>query len=317
MMKKWISLLLVALMLLAIAPVAMADPEVTITEDSIVTIVNCKNSANVREKATSNSAKIGEAKRGKTFQLLAVEGNWYKIQYTKEKTGYVFHTFVKVGKKGDAPLANTATVTNAPNGVNIRTKASSKSKILGVAHNGDTFDVKGKSGKWTKVAYSTGVDGVAYIFTSYLTINGGGSSSDVTPVDNEKGYIDCNTKVNVRKKASSSSTKLGTLERGTEITITGISGKWTRISYKGDSAFVFSEYVSSTKPDSDVTGKTATIVNCKYAVNIRKKASSSSTKLGTAKNGETFEVKGVSGKWVKIAYDGGTAYVYNKYVKIG
>ena len=118
MMKKWISLLLVALMLLAIAPVAMADPEVTITEDSIVTIVNCKNSANVREKATSNSAKIGEAKRGKTFQLLAVEGNWYKIQYTKEKTGYVFHTYVKVGKKGDAPLADTATVTNAVYGAN-------------------------------------------------------------------------------------------------------------------------------------------------------------------------------------------------------
>ena len=127
-MKKWISLLLVALMLMAIAPVAMADPE--ITADSIVTIVNCRNSANVREKATSSSTKLGEAQRGKTFQLLAVEGDWYKIQYKKDVTGFVYKKYVQVGKKGDAPLKDTVTVTNAPNGVNIRAKAKSNGKIL-------------------------------------------------------------------------------------------------------------------------------------------------------------------------------------------
>ena len=234
-MKKWISLLLVALMLMAIAPVAMADPE--ITEDSIITIVNCKNSANVREKATSDSKKLGEAPRGKTYQLLAVEGNWYKIQYKKDLTGYVYTKYGKVGKKGDAPLKDTATVTNAPDGVNIRAKASSSSKILGVAYNGDTFEVTGKSGKWSKIKYS---GDTAWLFTSYLT-----------------------------------------------------------------------------KYKDDVDGKTATIVNVKYQVNIRAKASSSSKKLGTAVNGETFTAKGVSGRWVKVEYKGDTAYIYDKYVKIG
>ena len=164
-MKKWISLLLVALMLMAIAPVAMADPE--ITEDSIITIVNCKNSANVREKATSDSKKLGEAPRGKTYQLLAVEGNWYKIQYKKDLTGYVYTKYGKVGKKGDAPLKDTATVTNAPDGVNIRAKASSSSKILGVAYNGDTFTVQGTSGRWVKVEYN---GGSAYIYNRYVNI---------------------------------------------------------------------------------------------------------------------------------------------------
>ncbi len=135
MMKKWISLMLVALMLLVAAPVAMAEPE--ITEDSIVTIVVCKNSANVREKATSDSKKLGEAPVGNTYKLLAVQGDWYKIQFTKSKAGFVYKKFIKVGKKGDVPSGKTATIVGAPkDGVNIRNKPnSSTGKILGVAWN--------------------------------------------------------------------------------------------------------------------------------------------------------------------------------------
>ena len=165
MMKKWISLLLVALLLMAFAPVAMADPE--ITEDSIVTIINCNNSANVRQAATSDSKKLGEARRGYRFQLLAVEGDWYKIQFKKDVTGYVYKKFVKVGKKSDAPLSDTATVTNAPNGVNIRAKASSSSKKLGTAVNGETFPVEGVSGRWVKVTFE---GDTAYIYDRYVKI---------------------------------------------------------------------------------------------------------------------------------------------------
>ncbi len=310
MMKKWISLLLVALVLLGAAPFTLAEPE--INEDSIVIIVNCKNSANVREKATSDSKKLGAAKRGNTYKLLAVDGNWYKIQYTKEKAGYVFHKYVKVGKKGDIPTGKIATVTNAPNGVNIR--QTPNGKILGEAHNGDTFEVKGKKGKWTKVAYN---GGIAYIFTAYLSISGGESPSAPPVGPGEKGYINCKNQVTVRAKASSNSKKLGTLKRGAEISVTGISGNWTQIKFKNDTAYVFTKYVSASKPDIDVSGKTATVVNCKVCVNVRAKASSSSKKLGTADKGSTWTVKGLSGNWVNIDYNGESAFIYKRYVKIG
>ena len=309
MMKKWISLLLVVLMLMAVAPFTMADPE--ITDDSIITIVNCNNSANVRAAANSDSKKLGEARRGHTYKLLGVEGDWYKIQFKTDVVGYVYKKFVQVGKKGDAPLVDTATVTNAPDGVNIRAKASSSSKILGVAHNGDKFEVKGKKGNWTKVIY----DGdTAYIYTSYLSVKKG---TDTTPETGTKAYVANTKSVNVRAKASSSSKKLGVLKKGDELNVIGKSGKWTKITYEGGKAWVFSQYVSKNKPDVDVEGKTATIVNVKTAVNIRAKASSSSKKLGTAVNGETFTVKGLSGKWVKVEYEGDYAYIYEKYVKIG
>ena len=312
MMKKWISLLLVGLMLLGAAPVAMADPE--ITEDSVAIIVNCKNSANVREFATSDSKKLGEAPRGKVFKLLAKDGDWYKIQFTSSKTGFVYKKFVKVAKKSDLPTGKTATVTNAPNGVNIRAKASSKSKILGVAYNGDTFEVKGKSGKWTKVIYA---GDEAYIYSSYLTISGEDTPPTPPVLPGEKGYICAKSYANVRAKANGKSKKLGTLKRGEEVSFTAISGKWSQISYKGDVAYVLSKYISATKPDGDIIGKDATIVNCKVCVNVRAKASSHSTKLGTADLGTTWKVLGRSGNWIKVDYNGEPGFIYKKYVKIG
>ena len=307
MMKKMISLLLVALMLVALAPVAMADPE--ITADSIVTIVNCRNSANVREKASSASTKLGEAQRGKTFQLLAVEGDWYKIQYKTDVTGYVYKKYVQVGKKGDAPLKDTVTVTNAPNGVNIRAKAKNSGKVLGVANNGDTFEYKGKSGSWTKVAYN---GGTAYIYTSYLTVTKGTETPKGTTM-----YVVNTDELNIRASSKSSSTILGTLKKGDEVNVIGTSGKWVKITYKDGTAWVYASYVSKFKSEADVVGKTATIVNASTKVNIRSKASSSSKKLGTAVNGETFKITGVSGRWVKVDYKGQTAYIYDKYIKVG
>ena len=292
MMKKWISLLLVGLMLLGAAPVAMADPE--ITEDSVAIIVNCKNSANVREFATSDSKKLGEAPRGKVFKLLAKDGDWYKIQFTSSKTGFVYKKFVKVAKKSDLPTG--------------------KSKILGVAYNGDTFEVKGKSGKWTKVIYA---GDEAYIYSSYLTISGEDTPPTPPVLPGEKGYICAKSYANVRAKANGKSKKLGTLKRGEEVSVTAISGKWSQISYKGDVAYVLSKYISATKPDGDIIGKDATIVNCKVCVNVRAKASSHSTKLGTADLGTTWKVLGRSGNWIKVDYNGEPGFIYKKYVKIG
>ena len=310
MKRKWICFVLAAVMLLATAPVAMAQEKLVINENSIVTIVNCENSVNVRDRATSNSLSLGEAQKGEIFQLLAVEGNWYKIQFTKDQTGYVFHYYAKLGSMTD--FTGIGTVVNAPDGVNIREKASSKSEILGVAQNGDVFDVRGRSGSWIRVLYN---GGTAYIYKAYLKLSiNPDPNAPVKP--GEKGYINCNTHVNVRAKATSASKKLGELKRGAQVSVTGISGNWTRISYKGGVGYVFTKYVSRTKPD-DVTGKTATIVNCKYCVNVRAKASSASKKLGTADKGSTWTVKGLSGNWVKIDFYGVNAYVYKRYVKIG
>ena len=68
--------------------------------------------------------------------------------------------------------------------------------------------------------------------------------------------------------------------------------------------------------EESIEGKTGTI-KCNTHVNIRAKATKNSKLLGTAKNGETFTVKGRSGNWIQIDYKGKTGFVYRKYIKIG
>ncbi|MBQ6146992.1 MAG: SH3 domain-containing protein, partial [Clostridia bacterium] len=202
---------------------------------------------------------------------------------------------------------------------NIRAKASSSSRSLGKAHNGDVFQVLGVTGRWVKVWYD---GGVAYIYDHYVKLSDGPvppkPDPPIEPTPPKKAYIvNVRTHVNVRKAPTSNSVKLGTLVPGAEVTVTGTSGNWTRIDFVGGSAFVYSRYVSVKKPDADVIGKTATIVNCVNFVNIRAKANGSSRKLGQAWRGTTYTVRGISGNWVQVDYDGGSAFIYNRYVKIG
>ena len=291
-----------------------------------VTIVNCKTSVNVRKGPGSTTAKIGSAKKGKVYRLLGVEadGKWYKIQYTASTVGYVFHDYVKVGSETPTPdpepTGKTGTIVNCKTQVNVREKASSKSKLLGVAKKGETFEVLGTSGSWVKIRFE---GKTAYVYKTYIKV-GGSSDPEPAPTGTSVKIVNCKTAVNVRKGPSSATTKIGSAKKGKLYQLLGVEadGKWYKIQYTASVVgYVFHNYVKvgseTPTPDPDPTGKTGTIVNCKTQVNVREKASSKSKLLGVAKKGETFEVLGKSGNWVKIDYNGKTAYVYETYIKIG
>ena len=281
---------------------------------------------NVREKASSSSTLLGTLKLGAEVSVINVGDRWSKITFN-DGDAYVYSKYLSSAKPVDPASGKIATVVKAKNGVNIRAKASSSSKILGVTYNGDTFKVLGTSGNWIKIEF----DGIsAFIYKKYTKLSKEDGSNTPKPsstakptpkptaIAGAKGYIvKCKNYVNVREKASSSSKKLGNLRRGEEVSVISISGKWVKIAYKGGTAYVFGEYVSSAKPDYAVVGKTATIVNAENGVNIRAKATSSSKILGVAYNGDTFTVQGLSGRWVKVEYNGGSAYIYDRYIKIG
>lgn len=56
--------------------------------------------------------------------------------------------------------------------------------------------------------------------------------------------------VNVRSNPSTSSSVIGSLSEGDSVTRTGIGDGWSRISYGGQTAYVSSSYVTTTKPTS-------------------------------------------------------------------
>ena len=131
--------------------------------------------------------------------------------------------------------------------------------------------------------------------------------------------VNCKTACNVRAKATKNSKLLGTAEKGEEFTVLGKSGNWVKIDFNGKEGYVYKTYirVSGIPTDTPVEGKVGKIVNCKTAVNVRKKATTDSKLLGTAKKGEVFKVLATAGDWVKIAYkEDVEGYVYKTYIKI-
>lgn len=57
------------------------------------------------------------------------------------------------------------------------------------------------------------------------------------------------------------------------------------------------------------------VVNVSTTLRIREAASTSSTVLGTMRNGATFDIISKSGNWYKIKYNGITGYIHGDYVK--
>ena len=310
-----------------------ATIEITAKDVQIVTIVNCKNSVNVRKGASSKTAKIGTAPKGAKYRLLEVDGYWYKIQYKSNVTGYVYIDYVKTGKgtpSEDEPEPEPSgddqivTIVNCKTACNVRNGGSTSYAKIGTAPKGSTYQYLGKSGNYYKIQYTASK--VGYVHKNYAKVSKGSATPD--PDDPPSSgqivtIVNCKLNCNVRKAGSQSSKKIGVAPRDKQYQYLGKSGNYYKIQYTSSTVgYVHMSYAKVSKgsvtPDSSSKDKNqGTIVNCKNMVNVRAEASSSSKLLGTIKLGSKVTIVKTVGNWTKIKYNGGEAYVFSKYVKKG
>ncbi|RYM05564.1 hypothetical protein EWH99_05755 [Sporolactobacillus sp. THM7-7] len=133
-----------------------------------------------------------------------------------------------------------------------------------------------------------------------LTNDGSDDESTTQPVL-YTGYM---TKIHaVRTGQSDKTKKIGEVKPGDPVQVL-VPGKWTKILYKGQTAYVYGD-ITKQKP---YTGYMTKI----HAV--RTGQSDKTKKIGEVKPGEAVRVL-VPGKWTKILYHGKTAYVYGDITK--
>lgn len=146
--------------------------------------------------------------------------------------------------------------------VNMRSSDSEKADKLGKAQIGDEFDVlEERANGWTKLT-----DGTQEFFmkSEYLEIiseepaeasqetetqeTSTETETQETPAANaslgSSGYVTATTTVNIRKGASETSERLGTIYMGEklELVMSQADG-WCKVKYKGQTAYVKSEFV--------------------------------------------------------------------------
>ncbi len=136
--------------------------------------------------------------------------------------------------------------------------------------------------------------------------------------EEEVTYLYAKTEVNVRKKASTDSKSLGLLKEGKKVELVKkLDNGWTKVKYKNKTGYVKTKYLTKKKPSAASTAfSKGDKIRLTMSVNIRKKASEKSKRIGLAYSGEKVTViKCYDNGWTKVKWNGKKGYVKTSVLK--
>lgn len=307
-------------------------------------VVNITSILNIRQSASTSSAVLGTLKNGSTFDIVGKSGSWYNIK-TGSIVGYVHSDYVKVVNTSSPSQPETPSipgnnnsnqrgkVINITSKLNIRQYSSTSSAVIGSLRNGETFDIIAQNGEWYNI--KTGST-IGFIHGDYVEVLN--SSTPETPSipdsgsSSEKGkVVNITSNLRVRTSPNTSSDTLGYLLNGNEVDITGESGSWYKINYKGKTGYVHKDYIQKigggvtnppeitpetpSKPDVS-QNKVGQVINITSNLRVRSSASTNSSIIGYLLNGQRVNITGETGNWYKINFNGTTGYVSSEFIKI-
>ncbi len=277
---------------------------------------------NIRSGASTSSSIVANVGKGTAVKVTGTDGDWYRIEYNGQ-TAYVYKTYVTLDSSSSGSSSSSSATTDKTGTINatyvrLRSGASLSSSILKVLDKGASMTVTGESGDWYKVSYNN-TDG--YVYKTYVTI--GSTSSDSSSSGSsadQSGTINA-TYVRFRSGASTSSSILGTFDKGASVTVTGTDGDWYKVSYNSKDGYVYKTYVTVGSTDSESSDSTDDVESASGTgtirgsyVRVRSGASTSSSILATVHTGTTMTITGTTGEWYQVSYNGQTGYVYKSYL---
>ena len=293
-----------------------------------------KEAVNVRSGAGASYAKLGTLAKGKTFTVNGVKTDtqgtyWYKTTYNS-KTGYVSSKYaVRTGYKTSNIASTKGTVTGTD--INVRLGPGTIYKTVASVSKGQTYTVDGKSvdssgNTWYRMSYK---GFKVYIVSSYMSLDNTAASTQseaeatTQPTTTQPTTTAVTLKakvkqaVNVRTGTSATSSKLGTMAKGTTFTVLGAAQAsdgvfWYVTSYKSKTAYVSSKYAVR------IGYSTTTIANdtgtASESTDMRLGPGAGYQSIGQASAGQAMAVDGRSTdssgvSWYRCTYSGFKVYV--------
>ena len=327
--------------------------------------VNINTALNVRQASTTNSRIIGSLKGGEKVNIISESNGFYKIEFNNSY-GYVYSKYIS--KDGDSekvqvvkqeevkkekvdeskkeakatPKAepvvlavrslNKTGIVNVSSSLNVRSSASTSSKVIGSLSGNTKVTIVGEEGAFYKIEYKGSHGYVAKEYVKDVTESNNSNQGTQTPEkpstpeSTEKtGIVNVSSSLNVREGASTSSKVIGSLSGNTKVTIVGEEGAFYKIEYKGSHGYVAKEYIKDIKdevvtepekPSNPENSKKTGVVTASKGLNVRKEANTSSQIIGILNSGESVEIIGEENGFYKITYKGQEAYASKNYINI-
>lgn len=125
--------------------------------------VTTTTTVNVRSSDSEQADKLGKVSGGTKLQVLEQRPNgWTKVDY-EGKEGYIKTEFLQLAES--AAGAETIGTVTATTNINVRASASETADRLGVLSGGDTADLVGTEGDWSKIKYN---GQIGYVKSEYV-----------------------------------------------------------------------------------------------------------------------------------------------------
>ena len=210
----------------------------TKVEASAGTYYKTTANLNLRKSESKTASIITTIPKGKQVTYISKSGSWYKVKY-ESKTGYVSSSYLKIVSSSTAQSTSTSVYTTTAN-LNLRKMASTRSVILTTIPKGKTVSYLSKSGSWYKVKYGTKT---GYVSSSYIKVTNKTSASTSSSTTIKSTKYKTTSYLNMRSKATTSSSRLLTIPKNKVITATAKSGSWYKVSYSGQTGWVSGSYI--------------------------------------------------------------------------
>ncbi|WP_164462216.1 SH3 domain-containing protein [Bacillus sp. FJAT-42376] len=226
------------------------------------------------------------ARKNEAYSVIERKGDWVKLALPGNRTGWAASWLVQVQSSSQ----EDAIYSNAED-VRIRKGPGKQYPIIGTFPMGKKAKLVSRKGDWTSIAY----EGTAgWISSQYASSNKKEEKS--VSRSGLTGYITASS-LYVRSAPAGESTLLGSVKKGTAVTILNTQSNWLRISYGGETGWVNREFVQ-TERINEVSG----IVSAD-SLNVRQSASLNGTVSGKVRKNEKVIILEKKNGWAHIRFD--------------
>ena len=207
--------------------------------------------------------------------------------------------------------------------LNVRTKPSASSAILGSVNTGGKLAVYEVDGNWLKVSYKGQYGYISKSYVKFLVQDG-------SSLPAAKKAVTTNDIMNLYYKPTSSAKKITQISKGSTLSVYKEEGGYYLTTVNGIPGYIVKSATTDVEVETPVTpepqpepdhGDDVVVTNTVGKVtigglNMRESASASSKTLKTLAKGKTISVHSITGFWAKVTADGVTGYVHKSYIKL-
>jgi len=210
-------LMLIALLLSAQIPAMAAVSGSTSMATSGSKYVVTASRLNFRSGPGTNYSIITALKRGTSVTYVSYNNGWWQVRTSAGRTGYVDRKYLAPASTGETgKYLVTASV------LNIRKSPKTSSAVAGTVTRGTVVNITQLNGDWGYV--NSGAEVKGWVALKYVSRNAESTAAATT-------YAVTASILNVRSGASTGSSRIGKLTRGTEVVVTQTKGNWGKVRY--------------------------------------------------------------------------------------